>query len=96
METKQQQETRNYFDSFAKDWKEKAMGHKQAKVNVISQRNGYVLEVIKSRNENIKTLDIGCGTGELVHDIARMGIHAVGVDFANEMIREADETAKRE
>jgi 2-polyprenyl-3-methyl-5-hydroxy-6-metoxy-1,4-benzoquinol methylase len=89
METNQQKETQNYFDAFAKDWKEKAQGQKQFKVNVINQRNGYVVEVIKSRNENIKTLDVGCGTGELVHDIARLGIDAVGIDFANEMIKEA-------
>lgn len=96
METNQQKETQSYFDAFAKDWKQKAQGEKLHKVNVISQRNGYVLEVIRSRSENIKTLDVGCGTGELVHDIARMGIHAVGVDFANEMIKEADEVAKKE
>lgn len=91
METKQQQETLNYFDAFAKDWKEKAMGQKYAKVNIINQRNGYVLEVIKSRSENLKTLDVGCGTGELVHDIARLNIPAVGIDFANEMIKQANE-----
>jgi len=96
MESKQQTETLNYFDTFAKDWKEKALGQKIAKVNVISQRNNYVLEVIKNRNENIKTLDVGCGTGELVHEIAKLDIDAVGVDFANEMIKEATDTAATE
>lgn len=96
MESKQQKETLNYFDSFAKDWKEKAMGQKAAKVNVIAQRNDYVLEVIKSRSENIKTLDVGCGTGELVHEIAKLDIHAVGVDFANEMIKQAKDIAAKE
>ena len=74
----------------------KAQGEKLHKVNVISQRNGYVLEVIRSRSENIKTLDVGCGTGELVHDIARMGNTCSWVDFANnEMIKEVDEVAKK-
>ncbi|CAN5781882.1 hypothetical protein BH11BAC4_BH11BAC4_11680 [soil metagenome] len=96
METNQQKETLNYFDAFAKDWKEKAQGQKISKVNVISQRNNYVLEVIKARTENMKTMDIGCGTGELVHDIAKMGINAVGLDFANEMIVQAREIADKE
>lgn len=96
METKQQKETLNYFDSFAKDWKEKALGQKVAKVNVISQRNNYVLEVIKARTENVKTLDVGCGTGELVHEIAGLNIHAMGIDFANEMILQAKEIASKE
>lgn len=94
METKQQQETLNYFDAFARDWKEKAQGLKHAKVNIINQRNGYVLEVIKSRNQNLRTLDVGCGTGELVHDIAKMNIPADGIDFANEMIVQAKDNAK--
>ena len=96
MDTKQQQETLNYFDAFAKDWKEKAQGQKISKVNVINQRNNYVLEVVKSRAKNSKTLDVGCGTGELVHEISKLNIHALGVDFANEMIKLANEIAVKD
>lgn len=96
MATQQQQETLNYFDAFAKDWKEKAQGQKVFKVNVINQRNGYVLEVIKSRSRNSKTLDVGCGTGELVHETAKLGVQAEGVDFAPEMIKLAQEIATKE
>ena len=96
METKQQKETLEYFDAFAKDWKEKAQGQKIAKVNVISQRNNYVIEVVKMRKKNLKTLDVGCGTGELVHEIAKLNVHAVGVDFAGEMIRLAQEIALKD
>jgi len=93
MKTKQQEETLNYFEAYAKDWKEKAMGQKVAQVNVITQRNNYVLEVIKMRNENLKTLDVGCGTGELVHEIAKLNIHSIGVDFSSEMIKQAKDVA---
>lgn len=94
MNTKQQEETHKYFDAYAQDWKEKATGQKVTQVNVIAQRNDYVLEVVKSRSDNEKTLDVGCGTGELVHEIAKMNIHAIGVDFANEMVKTAEATAK--
>ena len=33
------------------------------------------------------TLDIGCGTGELVCGLSSKGISAVGIDFAEEMIK---------
>lgn len=96
MDTKQQKETLTYFKNFAKDWKEKATGQKLFKVNVINQRNGFVLEVIKSRPSNTTTLDVGCGTGELVHETAKLNIHAIGVDFSSEMIELAKETATKE
>ena len=34
MKTKQQNETLNYFDKFAGDWKEKALGNKDNQVNL--------------------------------------------------------------
>lgn len=96
MDTKQQKETLTYFKEFASDWKEKAQGQKQFKVNVINQRNGYVLEVIKSKYKTGVTLDVGCGTGELVHDSAKLGMKAIGVDFSSEMIDLAKEVAAKE
>lgn len=96
METKQQKETLSYFETFAEDWRKKASGLKDAQVNTISQRNNYVLEVIKTRTEIEHTLDVGCGTGELIHETAKLNIDATGVDFSNEMIRLATETATKE
>ena len=55
-----------------------------------------MLEVIKMRAENTTTLDVGCGTGELVHEIAKLNIHAIGVDFAGEMIKLAKDIATKE
>jgi 2-polyprenyl-3-methyl-5-hydroxy-6-metoxy-1,4-benzoquinol methylase len=36
-------------------------------------------------------LDIGCGTGELVIEMAGKGVRATGIDFAPEMIRACEE-----
>ena len=64
-------------------------------MNPIKQRNDFVLKVIKKRKTTSRTLDIGCGTGDLVCEIASRGIAAAGVDFAPEMIRIAKEKAKK-
>jgi SAM-dependent methyltransferase len=55
--------------------------------------------VIKNRETTKSTLDVGCGTGDLVCEIARIGIDATGVDFAPEKIgiaRAGAETEKLE
>jgi 2-polyprenyl-3-methyl-5-hydroxy-6-metoxy-1,4-benzoquinol methylase len=103
IETKQQAEALRYFNDYADDWHNKARSNAQTKVNVIQQRNNYVLQVIRERAATAATLaatasvlDVGCGTGDLVCDIARQGITASGVDFAPEMIEIAQSKARQQ
>lgn len=96
MVTKQQEEAFVYFKKCALHWQNKALATDRAKVNVIRLRNGFVTDVIKEREVTDSTLDVGCGTGDLVCDIARMGIDATGVDFANEMIEIARAKAEKQ
>lgn len=94
--TKQQVEALHYFREYADDWHRKALSTAQTKVNVIQQRNGYVLQVIQQRAVTEAALDVGCGTGDLVCDIARQDIEATGVDFAAEMIEIAQSKAQHQ
>lgn len=96
MTTFQQEEALRYFKTQAQDWQDKANVSDEIKVNVIKQRNGYVLKVIKNREETRSILDVGCGTGDLVCEIAKKGINATGVDFAQEMIEIALKKAQEE
>ena len=96
MTTKQQQESLDYFRKHAGDWRANANGTGDAQVNVIEQRNGYVLQVADERLVMQSFLDVGCGTGELVCHIARRGVDATGVDYAPEMIELASEKARDE
>jgi len=96
MTTKQQQEALDYFKSHAEDWKSKAQGSGTTKVNVIEQRNQYVLYVADEHPALHSYLDVGCGTGELVCHVAKRGIEAIGVDFAQEMIELASQKARDE
>ena len=90
MNTVQQCEALHYFRAHAEDWSRAASSNDEQNVNVIQQRNGYVQKAIAARSKTRSVLDVGCGTGELVHDIAKEGFDAVGVDFASEMIEIAD------
>jgi len=92
----QQEEALHYFKAHAQDWQNKAKLSDKNKVNIIKQRNGYVLDVIKDRKETKLVLDVGCGTGDLVCQIAKTGINAIGVDFAQDMVDVALTKAKKE
>jgi 2-polyprenyl-3-methyl-5-hydroxy-6-metoxy-1,4-benzoquinol methylase len=95
METGQQKEALGYFKKNAGHWGEKAGVDSPDEVNVIRQRNDFVLDVIAGREKTSLALDIGCGTGNLVHSVAQKGINAIGVDFAEEMIKIAREKARK-
>ncbi len=86
MTKKQQIQTLDYFRKHAGEWKEKATSESEQRFNVIKYRNQYVLDVIESRAATRSVLDVGCGTGDLVCDIAEMAIPATGIDFSDEMI----------
>jgi len=88
----QQLETLDYFRRVADEWRLKAEGGIPAAVNVIQLRSACVLEAA-SRHRPRRALDVGCGTGELVCELAGLGIEAVGVDFSPEMIALAREKA---
>jgi len=92
----QQEEALHYFKTHSEDWQNKAKTSGEGKVNIIQQRNKYVIEIIKDRKKTRSILDVGCGTGDLVCDVAKQGIKATGVDFAQEMIELALKKAKEE
>lgn len=89
----QQEEALRYFRAHATDWRDKAESSDHRKVNVIQQRNDFVLKVVQDRDQTDTALDVGCGTGDLVCELAKQGIHARGVDYAQEMIDIATQKA---
>ncbi|KPK94706.1 MAG: hypothetical protein AMJ88_03320 [Anaerolineae bacterium SM23_ 63] len=86
MTSRKQEEALDYFTTHAKEWAKKAISSDRGKVNVIQQRNQYVLKVFEDRSETRSVLDVGSGTGDLVCEIAKQGVSALGVDFARKMI----------
>jgi len=95
MKVDQQGEALKYFREHAQDWGKKARMHTKDEVNVIQQRSDYVIKIIEERTSTKLVLDVGCGTGDLVCDLAQKGIDAIGVDFAKEMVSIAKNNAKK-
>lgn len=75
-----------FFRRHAEQWRRKASTSSCTEVPLIALRNGYVLRVSEENPALASALDLGCGSGDLVCELARRGLRAVGVDFAGEMI----------
>ena len=91
----QQEQARSYFHHSARDWHSSAEAQ-PLQYNVIQARNRAALDIISRVSSVSDFLDIGCGTGQLAISVAKLGIRSVGVDFAPDMIRVAEENNKRE
>jgi len=86
----QQAQALTYFDRVSAEWRMKAEG-RASKVNVIAQRNACAHRVGGFLPNFRSMLDVGCGTGELVLEMAARNISSTGIDFAPEMIRACKE-----
>jgi len=94
--SRQQAETASYFNDKARSWYQKAEGVGGPRVNVIAQRNAYVVHVAKGREGTRHVLDVGCGVGDLACELARGGADVLGIDFAEDMISLAQDRVKKE
>lgn len=94
--SKQQKQTKKYFDKVSNQWYNKAHLKSNKIINVIKQRNHYVTNIAtKFLSKKSKILDVGCGTGELVIDLLKLGFNAEGIDFSRSMIKRAQQQAMK-
>jgi 2-polyprenyl-3-methyl-5-hydroxy-6-metoxy-1,4-benzoquinol methylase len=89
----QQAQTRNYFQANAGDWQARSIGV-SGKYSVIEGRSRAVLEVAGHDGIGRRFLDVGCGTGQLVLEMAKRGFKAEGIDFAEDMIAKCEENKR--
>jgi SAM-dependent methyltransferase len=94
--SKQQKQTKTFFDKVSDQWSHNAHLKSDKILNVIKQRNQYVIDVSrKFLSKKSKILDVGCGSGELVIDLLKLGFDAEGIDFSESMIKKAKRQAMK-
>jgi len=83
---------RNYFDSVAstylRNWTDLTLGYPLVKV-----RSQYVMRWFAQHlpNHNTSILDLGCGPGYLLEQLASLGYQVHGLDLSPGMVKEARE-----
>lgn len=58
------------------------------KLGFVSQYGKGVIELLAAQ-EGERILDLGCGTGDLSHEIAQTGAHVIGMDLSSQMLEKA-------
>lgn len=97
MSTKNQQiQTKYFFNKFSRQWSINAKINSDSVVNVVKFRNTYVENIAKKFcKQKSKTLDVGCGTGDLVICLLKKNFDSIGIDFAPNMIKESIKIAQK-
>ncbi|MBI3001932.1 MAG: metalloregulator ArsR/SmtB family transcription factor [Deltaproteobacteria bacterium] len=80
------QRSRNYFESVAGDWERIRKNYFDARVSSLA--------IEKLVPPNLTVADIGCGTGSLSLELARLAKKVIAVDLSREMIRQANRVAR--
>jgi 2-polyprenyl-3-methyl-5-hydroxy-6-metoxy-1,4-benzoquinol methylase len=94
--SKQQKQTKFFFDKASNQWSHNAHLKSDKILNVIKQRNQYVTNVSrKFLSKKSKILDVGSGSGELVIGLSKLGFDAQGIDFSESMIKKAKRQAMK-
>jgi len=90
-----QRNSLKYFVEHAADWRERAEADGLQRVSTILQRNSRAIALVDANPGRFQTaIDLGCGTGELVMELAQRGLDGCGIDYSGKMIELANEKAE--
>jgi ArsR family transcriptional regulator len=81
------QRSQNYFESVAGDWERIRKSYFDDRVASMAIETLLPSDLVLA--------DIGCGTGSLTFELARIARRVIGVDLSREMLRQARDRAKQ-
>jgi len=95
--TKQKKITKDFFNQVSGEWFGRTYdpAGKYLTFPGNKVRMEVALEEISRLGINGRTLDIGCGEGQLVIELLKKGMDAEGIDIAEDMIRGAKDNLKK-
>lgn len=85
--TRKNTDLKKIYNKAFKKGEQKHFTKFMAKEGVLPVEDRMVLERVKWKGKRV--LDVGCGTGLLVHEIAKRGGEAIGIDYSKDAIDEA-------
>lgn len=85
MSAVQEEEILNYFCRSAAEWRQPA-GGASLELSLEKQRREYLRQIVRSRQQVHRALEVGCGDGEALLDLARSGIKVVGVNLSPDQL----------
>lgn len=90
----QREKVRSFFDG-DEGWQGKLYSARNDRfARAVARRRSYLLHMLASANEprGGNALDIGCGSGSYMEELARLGFTVYGMDSSGEMVRCAKRT----
>ncbi|MDD1651990.1 MAG: methyltransferase domain-containing protein, partial [Methanomicrobiales archaeon] len=85
----QRELTRDYFNRIAGEWTEIAYGSSLSEFPGGRVRQEIVVQDLRQRGTKGRALDVGCGTGNLVRQLADLECVPLGIDLSPEMVAAA-------
>jgi ubiquinone/menaquinone biosynthesis C-methylase UbiE/DNA-binding transcriptional ArsR family regulator len=79
--------SRNYFETIAGDWERIRKSYFDDRITSLA--------IEKLLPADLELLDVGCGTGALTFELARLARHVTGIDLSAAMIRNARQLARK-
>ncbi|MBI1281326.1 MAG: methyltransferase domain-containing protein [Anaerolineaceae bacterium] len=93
--SEEQNRTLEHFNERSDYWYEVYQDQYSFASYALRKQHGFVLDLVQRTKGTSRILDVGCGAGVTVLELAQMGYEVDGLDIAPKMIQRAQNEAQR-